>query len=417
MDSKSTFLKHYSDHIAEILGKPSGQHTVNPERLKEWIEAQQSETRRALARALSEQTVYVPFDEVKDMCRTLVQQVYAAIPTDAPGKVIWWVGNKTKSGYFISLLCYHYLLELGLPNPADIVIDVVSFESDRIYLKWDDMTYSGSQIEKLNHTILQEYLKEGRTNYPDVRHCLIAATTNAVRRLQKPMFLGKDYPIASRKYPAFAAFLAGRQRVYVDIPFQTYIVREFPTLDETLGAEMHYVCDWFFNREGANCAIYFDHKIADNVSTYMKVLLYGIVPPRTLNYKNWDNPFLIDDLVSKYKKFQASTLIREDRLREVGPDSELLQFKPFINGCPPMSDQFSKWSPLPFSDFMQQYTEYARDMNDATDIPDWDDPMRRCPVSWYKGYFKGGAYRIRGRRKTRTKRRMRRQKLTRKGVG
>lgn len=388
MDDKTTFLRHYRDHIAEILGNPSGHHGVDPMKQEEWIQAQQSDTRRALARALSEQIVYVTFDEVKDMCRVLVQQVYSAIPTDAT--VVWWVDNKTKSGYFISLLCYHALLELGIPPPVDIVITMKTFEADRIYLKWDDMTYSGSQLEQLNRSIVLDYLKQGRTDFPDVRHCLIAATTGAMHRLRQPILILPMYPAPSYKFPAIAAFLAGRPQASVDIPFQLHVVRQFPTLDETLGASAHYACDWFFNRQGAKCAVYFDHKMADNVSTYLKVLLYGVVPPRTLE-PDFENPFLMDELREKY---EGAYVVEDRGLDETG--IERTQFKPFLRGCPAMDARFQTWSLLPFDDFMQEYAE-SDGARMKPPVPDWDDAVR-CPTAWYKTYFKGGACRTRRNR-------------------
>jgi hypothetical protein len=398
-----TFLVHYHTFIDRILNKPSGQHGVDPEKLEEWIQAQQSETRRELARRLAEQIVYVSFDETKDLCRQLVQQVYKDIPEGA--KVVWWTGSPDKSGYFISILCYHYLLELDLPEPDSIESDVDSFDPNTIYLKWDDMTYSGSQISQLNKDIVIDCLKNpeksNKSNklvvrFPNIRHCLIAATTFALQRLEK-VFIDS---ITYRKYPIvqtipeieiFPSSQPAWTNAKIPCPFPIYATRSFQPLDELLGPETYYLTDFFFNMNGAKCIVYFDHKIADPASTYMHVLLYGVVPPVHLDYQNI-NLFICDYLKPKYGECWKP---KDDGLDEEGVEE--IQFKPFLKGCKPHYDLFEKWKHILYSEFLAP--------DDHNGVAEWDEPLIRCPFSWYKTMFHGGKARTRKNRKKHRKNR------------
>jgi hypothetical protein len=394
---KVSFLAHYDKHIADILEKPSGQHGVDPVKLEEWIQAQHSETRREIARRLADQIVYVTFEETKELCKSLVNMVYKDLEDRSEKtKIVWWVGKPYRSGYFISILCYFYLKELGLPEPDDIIGDMSNFEETAIYLKWDDMSYSGSQLEQLNKDVVYSYIKSGSIHFPDIWHCLICATetaTNVLQNISLNNALFTEYSEIIKTIPDVK--ISGSRYITASIPspFRVYAARTFPSLDTLMGVNAYYLADLFFNLNTAKCIVYFDHKVADNVSTYMTVLLYGVVPPSKIK---WDNPFIEDYLKEKYGHFQYP------KLKETGLEEGIaeIQFKPFLQGCEVPSHRFDSWKSLPYDMFLQPYKELTQKEKEG--IPDWDDPLTRCPFSWYKTAFRGG--RRRNHRKTRRRR-------------
>jgi hypothetical protein len=127
-------------------------------------------------------------------------------------------------------------------------------------------------------------------------------------------------------------------------------------------------------------------------------------------------------------------------------DKDLLTFVPFLKNCAPNPESFRIWQTVfrgsdDFSDFYNQYEKYlsfyvsheryeerkktngyvynlkrklgiSEDTRDIVTImkeriPDWDDAKIRCPFSWYKSYFHGGARKTRKSRKARKTRKSR----------
>jgi hypothetical protein len=88
-------------------------------------------------------------------------------------------------------------------------------------------------------------------------------------------------------------------------------------------------------------SMYLDHKIADEVSTYMKVLTYGPIVPSSYNYRMlFEDEMLFEEMLFEddeqtyfSKSVNVTTLVNE--IVDV-PDkepSETITFYPFIDSC------------------------------------------------------------------------------------
>jgi hypothetical protein len=458
------FLKHYSDHIDTILAMPSGQHAVDPERLEQWIEAQYTKERQETARALASQIQYITHHEVIELCANLVDQLYAALDHSKP--IVWWVGYPEKSGYMISLLCYHALKQKDYPEPTGFLTSAVGFKEGVQYIYFDDMSYSGSQVKDLMTKIVRTFAKDSKP-FPSIFFGLMSITKyaeeslkvltvvpyNGISRYETDIKEGKRTAING----LIPTYYAGTTRVFeykLKTPFPCFYGKVVPSLKDQIG-ELNYArAMYYFDGENTqvDSIVYFDHKVADSISTFMKVLLYGIVPPYNYSpYGTVDNAFKMHPHLDLY----TETFVRDPA------DKEALTFVPFLNGCTPDEKSLRIWSQL-FSDnttykngaysekdglvvrdnklfkeysdvvlyhFYRQYENFIEafetlDVDESTRksikdrlgksdderpivtiikeaVPNWDDAMTRCPFSWYKGFFKGGVRKARKTRKTR----------------
>lgn len=405
LESESAkFKEDYQKNIGAILSMPSGQHPPDMAKVSAWIEAQASERRRQVARALADNIIYITHAELIDTISRLVDKVYGEINIPAENKLILFAGPKTKSNYFISLLFYHFVKEKGFREPDFITTGLDSSyffidtkKSTILYV--DDMSYSGSQIYKYLSAIYTSELKM-KEKHPelsyDIRVCLPFISEEALELLQK-VVVSKGF-LVKQKY---------------DNPYPIYSIRIIPSLKKILGEKLFTDCLLYFNPYSDSDRIcYFDHKIADTLSTFLFVLLFGIVPPAKINWK-----YIYTQLNRKY--------MLEKNVKNHGPHTEEidddkkenpLQFIPFIKGCEKIDEYLKEnleyFQSLPYDKFMMDLEEYGGqygDMNvndDGNILNEQTDPSLqklldfmkkrnsvniRCPRSWYKNMFKGGA--------------------------
>jgi hypothetical protein len=143
-------------------------------------------------------------------------------------------------------------------------------------------------------------------------------------------------------------------RTVIDIPspFHVYFVKKFPLLTE-VDPEKALLVNYFFSPYSYGfplLSVYFDHKIADDNSTYMKILSYGPIIPasysiRSLhqNHTEFKNIFepIIDEDVSK----QMGSRVLDKTIAQIEPillkyekddpiaSDTTLEFAPFLNNC------------------------------------------------------------------------------------
>jgi hypothetical protein len=454
----ASFQTHYERYMDQILEMPSGTHPVDPERLAQWIEAQHSEERQETARALASQIQYITHHEVIALCEKLVDELYAALDHSKP--VVWWVGVPEKSGYMISLLCYHALKRKRYPEPSGFLGNATGFETGTQYIYFDDMSYSGSQIKDVMNSIIRQYTLDGN-KFPLIYFGLMSITEYALNSLQtlKPVdhITLDKYTKALEGRTAderlIPSYLLGTTRVMnysIPNPFRCFHGKLIPSLKRMIGELNYNRAMLYFDGEHSqvDSIVYFDHKVADSVSTFMKVLLYGIVPP--YNFSPYG--VYIDGIPNlSNKDLYMETFPRDPA------DKEVFSFVPFLRGCMPNNDTLNIWSRLFSCDmeyeesayfvkdgkrirdgtllkegasilthlFYRQYNDMIKTIGEIekwgpTDktvqsvqkklhpsgdvpigellrahIPDWDDVLKRCPISWYKGYFRGGRHKTR----------------------
>jgi hypothetical protein len=427
---QTRFMRDYNEHNNTILAMPSGNHRVNPERLEEWIESQQSQTRRDVARALSEHIVYIRHREVIARCRDLVNQFYTQyLPAQGLENptIVLFTHRRGKSGYMIALLFYYWAKRLRFRVPALMVNELYPHlirDPNCVFAYVDDMSYSGSQLSQIlaSYAIIPSYFE--RIPYPKFWIGFVAMTQHAqehlttiapfreshISRNQVKNIVDRNPNIAPQNIRPVQNRIRGIEHIEIRIPFTVYASRVIPSLRAQLGDEMFVAAHLFFNSEPADCIVYFDHKVADSPSTFMKVLVFGPVPAVDAIYaadKFGKKNEAEDD---SYNFWSPDVALRDVRIYDRGKNgtSHVTQFKPFIDGCNVLDDATKEaWGRVPYAEFLSgdRYTDGPW----PVPLNSFDNVDIRCPRSWYKTMFVGGKRKNKTRRYKKSNRKTRRR--------
>ncbi len=414
---QGTFMRDYEKHIQTILAMPSGTHRVNPEKLEDWIESQQSQTRRDVARALSKHIVYITHREVIGRCKDLVNQFYTQyLPKqglEAP-TVVLFTHRRGKSGYMVALLFYYWVQQLGFQVPTVMVDELYPHlikDPNCVFAYVDDMSYSGSQLSQIlsSFAIVPSYIEKipypkfwigfvAMTRYAQQHIATIAPFREShISRNQVKNIVAKNPDIAPQNIRSVQNRIQGIEHIKIQNPFTVYASRIIPSLRAQMGDEMFVAAHLFFNSEPADCIVYFDHKVADSPSTFMKVLVFGPVPAVNALFAGDKFRKKNETEDDSYGFWVPDAVLRNVRTYDRGKNrtSHITQFKPFIEGCNVLDDATKEaWGKVPYAEFLT---------GDVWSNGPWPVPLDsfdnvdiRCPRSWYKTMFVGG-----GKRKTR----------------
>jgi hypothetical protein len=417
MNDNAVFLKDYEENIQRILSMPSGQHAPDPIKVEQWVEAQLSDRRKIAAKALADNIVYIPHQDLIYSISTLVDKVYGEKEIPADNKIILFSGPRTKSNYFISLLFYHFIKIKGYPEP-DLFIQYLTPENRNhdgqkttvFYV--DDMSYSGSQIIQYLSNIYKTVEVNSKEPSWDIRVCLPFISENALNYLQN-LNIPQGFGI-----------------INVKNPYPIYYIYSIPSLKKILGNDLYMDCVIYFTPiSHADTICYFDHKIADALSTFLFVLLFGIIPPGKIN---WDILYHTESLKGKYA-FGKYKNIDGPHKEEVYAEhiNDKLNFIPLIKNCGHIKEFINRnlkfYQSLPYHMYMTTLEQHDLNviLNSEEINGKWiiknkqSDPEKqkivnfikernsveiRCPKSWYKNFFKGG--------KRNTKRKLKNRKLS-----
>jgi len=412
----ASFLANYEARIADILALPSGTHAPDEDTLQRWIEAQASPRRRQAATILAANICYITHEEVIALCKRLIDQMYTdpEKPVPAENQLKWFVGPKTKSAYFIAILCYYHAKQAGYRLPEVILSEHFTYSdcpnSTIFYL--DDMSYSGSQLYQLLHNI---HMTAARTN-PNHVNKKKPVDMNAVEALPVDIRTGLLSITERAKktlefftYSGMNSIGKAYSKKPIPNPYKLYTPQIITDLEKVLTPQQYTDCIVYFNPfRDSSCICYFDHKIADSNSTFLNVLRFGVVPPSELDYK-----FIYQHEGRKLSKYKPYYTQHEDVC-----DKTILQtqFVPFINGCPIDPKYRAQLQALPYHQLMMvadgsvdedgldlEYGFYLINIRGNPDLYTYKNSVEaRCPRSWYKdGYFTAGGTRKQRRKANR----------------
>jgi hypothetical protein len=397
------FKAAYEAKSAAILAMPPAAHPPISAKLDEWVAAQASERRRKAAAALRDNLQYIPHREVIEYSSRITDSLYEK-PIPAEKKLVWYAGAPSKSAYFISILCYHFARVKGYRLPDEIVEAIrYTGENNFVLFIFDDMAYSGSQMNGMlkafwSATVRTKFPEESIINlkkidvagveHLDIRVGLCCAAESALGTLQ------------TFKFSLFGMFDSTKIiNGEVRSPYMLHVAKIVPSLKDVLDPKVYTDCIMYFNPYAGpttQCICYFDHKVADPVSTFTNVLLFGVVPPSKLNY---DKLYSYENV----KGYRSGPLYNQHE-EVIDRDIPETQFIPFIKDCPPYD--FAALAKLPYHHLMiyQDSDGHETDpegdwkaaynfflIDSATIPPEKNSVKRRCPTSWYKTFFKGGS--------------------------
>jgi hypothetical protein len=398
---KEEFVKHYEASIELLLKGPphANEHTIDMDRSEQWIKAQKTPERQRLANLLIEKTIYIPHSELLTEVQHCVEQAKQRI---THGPIIFVVGSKGKSNYYVSLLFYHFWLQAGL------AVDIVKTHMDSFVkgtiLDIDEMAYSGTQttgtlgkvygnlITNLKQTLdqtnasLQRYAET--MNFfpiPFIEHILY---TNNVDYFVIRAFCSEMGKIELTKMPPKALYDRNR----VKPPFSLIIGKIIPSIETLFGKNDAVKLGKLFGSYPAT-ATYFNHKIANSPSTYLFPYATGVIPNRILFDEEEGNIFPRGTNVS----------IPKDLIVNPEGNTNEVEFLPFLRFC----GKTERRMPSNRSNLLN-YVEPGENREKYRASKEELPQEFRCPYAWYKnieyeqGVHKGGK-RVTRKQSTRTR--------------
>ncbi len=310
MDGLTKQIKqYYRQNIDKILSyrEQSGKYRLNPAKVEEWIHSQHTPIRQQACRKLISKVHYFTYGETFDLFFEVVSKmaylkdktIYILIDKPRNGDAVG------QSGFMFALLGYHALMNiLDIPS-RDIyftyeVLSTSKYQHEEVeYVFFDDFSYSGSQLMQVINQLYSLYLKNKRLSF---NICLLGASRFATEQIIiKPTRVGtRVWRVPSAgKLPDNFKFNIGR------------IIDRY---DENLTPEEQNNIRYFFDplETYGKTLVYFDHKIADDVSTLLNVLKFGLVIPENYYIKPRKGLKVPEmEPVGSEKSFRAVHLIDE----------------------------------------------------------------------------------------------------------
>jgi hypothetical protein len=300
-----TFLSDYEYNIDQVFKgiRESGIHDIDPDLARAFIENQLSPARRLAAQDLIENTIYIRMDEMATVLEELIIQLYTTHDNFSGYTDIYIVSQlPEKSSYYLSVLALYFIRKNNFREPTrfityamftDKLCDIID-NNPVIYI--DDMSYSGSQLK--NSLYRASFLRSSVNKPPLNMHCLIiSASEIAIKNITK-------VPDRARWEDKTRTTIS--TSTFKKSPFNIIIKPEriYPKLINKIGYERYVNLRLFFSpwtTSTPQVSAYLDNKLADEVSTFKKALLYGPIIPETYNISffkelliGWTDPHAVE---------------------------------------------------------------------------------------------------------------------------
>lgn len=293
----NNFLQCYEKNLEKVelaIREYNGIHALNEENKINFINNQYSEIRRRAAKDLVDNTIYITLNEVDQIIENLIDNFYSMINEngDINKDIYMFSGKPDKSFYFLCVLALKHIKRKGYKEPikyfSTINNQILGEIGDNPLIILDDVSYSGSQLSKmLNDIFYNSYIN--KLTIPNIYVMLIAVNKISYSKLL-------EVPIEKSR--------SGVNLKYTKTPFKIIVLEDkiYNPLISTIGLERYFYINLFFSIFTVNLpniSIYLDHKLADDVSTYKKPLMYGPIVPTNYNYEIIINNIQYDFITSK----------------------------------------------------------------------------------------------------------------------
>lgn len=393
--------------IMDVCDEISGKHYIDKDKAELFINSQLNVQRKHAAKLLVDNTYYVTFEELICYIHQIVDKIYSDIGNEDP---YFFVESKTDSTYFITILAVKYIRELGYRDPE--IIDVLDeYQLERPIIILDDFIYSGT---KLYGQLMKVYENTSIRNFKFPKIYLgLVGITNEGRNKIKSLYVPRE---VEKKYNIKIKGLKNPCKIYTS-NLEIKELKEVLT-DKDLLKILYYFSP--LNSGYPVISIYFDHKIADSTSTFLRALMYGPILPSNLKYSFEDIDESLQYLDMKVDVLKEIRKIRKNDKTKI--EKEKIEFIPFINNC---NINYSNFENLEYYWFMMSKEQLNKDLeniNNILSIHDYEqdhyeetyegtyddkyeedsfyfkedilahkdiveeiqDPRKRCPTSWYK---------------------------------
>jgi hypothetical protein len=337
----------------------------------------------------------------------LIKDNYETIVKDAD-KIIMCISLSKKSQYFTSIIAMHYIRKYNFREPDYFVKYLTVKNTKDPILIIDDMSYSGSQMRDMFTKIYKSCVKKYENDQesagltPKIHLLLYGINNFSEQRLSMIENMMITEPQGPRNIPM-------KKFINVVSPFKIYYFKKFKLLIE-INAEMSNLIHYFFSPylSGAPVlSIYFDHKIADDVSTFMKTIVYGPIIPKSYalesfaeNNEEYGKIFQLDiDKNELPITSKEITGLEKKKIYQILPDlvkkyasddvidttDTKIHFLPFINNCN-INDTIREISEsMSYNEFLfPEVTEFVTDESIKKQSLLLYDDKNKCIQPFYK---------------------------------
>jgi hypothetical protein len=333
------FYQLYQENKDKLHMKESdgmGQHPINKEAVKRWIERigrlENEDERKfylfyAKAFAAILETSYVTYPTFLNAVNTMAEEIFNLMINNKYDRIEFIVsGEVEKSNLWISLLCMDYWdKKINFFSLTKNIVIRSFGDRDRIlldtskktlFLHFDDMSYSGGQVAQGIRKFLGGIFLPNTPKFDyylaipyvtDIAQKYITQNNRGVKVLSSTKIIPNFVEQVKAYYITLSASEQEENRVYLNrlqdmchkywfvkvsnlnrnrVPSNTIPMRELRRVPDIeiryMGASTpppeFYKGVWAFRCSTFKTLIYFDHKLADDASTFQKVLYFGSYP-------------------------------------------------------------------------------------------------------------------------------------------
>jgi hypothetical protein len=333
----------------------SGSHSINNDKAQEWIKSQPTKESKLAAQKIIETTIYVTYKETYNLIEKLVKSEYKKIAKSneninakTGGSLYMFIGENDGSNYFISILALYFIKQNGFKEP-DKYFQTLPSENDitnpnTTLLYFDDMSYSGGQIidnimeiyksiifnkicefmqnthglkiqinnnnqnklhyvlQIINNFYLEKNPKEiiktqkemykyiNKAKYCKIIYLLLGINSFAIKNIENINLL----PLIKKYiHPFFDRLNIDNESIKLfKIKYNIKWAMLYPTIDDLCTQEELFYMSYFFSfGRTPVVSMYYDHKIANPSSTFLRALNFGPVVPDNFDVAHYWSPF------------------------------------------------------------------------------------------------------------------------------
>jgi hypothetical protein len=325
-----------------IIENYSGTHKINIDKAKKWINSQPTIESKIAAKIIIDKTIYITYKDVYNLIEKLVKTEYKKI-SKTKKNIYMYIGKKNDSNYFISVLALYFIKKYGYRVPTkyfeEIPLEYLN-DSDNILLYFDDMAYSGGQISENIQRIYKTVILDKIVNFMEDKYnfkiqlnpnnhnnfhyiteklnvFFINKTDNDINKIKKDLY--KHINLVN--YPSIIYLLLGINRIayerIINLDLSAFILKYlskifdnikniklfklkykikfgdmYPVIDDLCSEEELFYISYFFSfGRTPLVSLYFDHKIANQSSTFLRALNFGPVVPKNFDISHYWKPF------------------------------------------------------------------------------------------------------------------------------
>ena len=246
-------IKHYNQFYIENKDKlhPTTSYSLNDKNFQLWIDRQGDDNSiyKAYANILRKYTKHISFKEFNNQLGSVASNINNIINIYKPINVVLIVdiNNYNKSSFWISLLLYEKINHDKITHIITNPIDTRNFQGKTLCIHPEDASYSGIQLSSLLGVLNTETRNTDEFLYYIACPFISKKAYDKIKKISKVIYIDKQSTI-------FFDSLGNNKKH--EPPTIKNFVKKISKYDN-----LH--------------TIYFDHKLADNVSIPQEVYVYG----------------------------------------------------------------------------------------------------------------------------------------------